>query len=171
MIQIHRYLITAVALSALSSSAQQQQCPDALVTIPGAKNVECSPYHGTHQISYDVDAHYPAEHLISHLKEELRTRGWLPLAEDFLNPGLPTSHVDGWSCFSDATVVPTQEVKQWMSDWVNLDGDVLHFTLRYRYPEGGPKELDRLQVVGILIPAHVARRERHDVLQRSKGEE
>ena len=115
--------LIAILASALAGCWQEPNCPPSLssVRVPGAESVDCRPFDGTYQIAYVLAASYPAEETIKTISSNLHSRGWLPLAEDFLNPGLPSSHVDGWSSFHDSTVDHVATVHQWMADWTDLD--------------------------------------------------
>jgi hypothetical protein len=55
--------------------------------------------------------------------ESLERRGWRPLAEDFLNPGTPTSHVAGWRRVD--TDQGTHE--EWLGHWQNAAGELVAY--------------------------------------------
>jgi hypothetical protein len=146
----------AVLLVAGAVGAADVPCPPSLIVLTGARDVACGPFRGTTQVNYRLDVDYPADKTILDLRQQLRALRWLPLAEDFLNPGLPASTVEGWGSFLDGTQDPEREIHQWMADWVSLDGQVLRFCLRYSGPHGA-KNLNDLHVFGILTPAPMAR--------------
>jgi len=142
--------------------AAEDPCPASLVVLPGAQDVHCAPFRSTIQVAYSLTSPYPATQVLSSLNDALRSQDWLPLHEDFMNPGLESSHAGGWTSFEDATVDPPRSVHQWLADWVNLKGEILRFSLRYSCPKGSPAHLDSLDVVGILIPREVAQAGREE---------
>ena len=77
----------------------------------------------------------------------------IPLKEDYLNPGLNMSHVEGWSEFDDASRPPTKAVHQWMGDWEDKYGNVIRYVFRYTYPKSEKKNLSNLQIHAIYTPA------------------
>jgi hypothetical protein len=151
-------LIVAVAL-ATTALAQEPPCPESLVVAAGTSDFECRVVGDLHEITYQVRAPYPAAKVIEAVQAELRTKGWLPLADDPLNPGIRSSHVEGWSSFEDDSVKPHCTVYRWMADWVNLDGDILRFAFSYRSAGGEVEDLDELHVVGTFTPSKIARQE------------
>jgi hypothetical protein len=74
--------------------------------------------------------------------ESLERSGWRPLAEDFLNPGTPTSHVVGWR---KASTEDGDE--QWLGHWQNAAGEGLAYELGRR----GAGD-DTLKVYGAWLP-------------------
>ena len=153
-------IVLHLGISAVS--AAEDPCPTSLVVVPGARDLRCAPSRGTIQVAYSLTSPYPATQVLSSLNDSLRTQDWLPLHEDFMNPGLESSHARGWTSFEDATVDPPRSVHQWLADWVNLKGEILRFSLRYSLPKGSPAHLEALDVVGILIPREVAKAGREE---------
>jgi hypothetical protein len=155
-----------VLLGVGTSYGQNVPCPPALIVLPGAADVHCGPFEGSVQVTYHLAVPYPAKSTLADLQAKLRTLGWLPLAEDFLNPGLPSSMLRGWYAFLDGTVEPERTIHQWMADWVDLDGQVLRFALRYYTVSGGTERLTDLRVAGILTPAAMAKADLADSMKR-----
>jgi len=108
----------------------------ALVVCPGAKAAKWVNFEGTDQLSYQVQIEYPASSVVSYISDQLQGMGWRPLQEDFWNPGLPSSHLRGWTHFEDATVHPPATVDAWAGQWQNKSGDLVWYDLRYSYPPG-----------------------------------
>ena len=130
---------------------------DALVVVQGAQKLFYCKFWGTDQLSYWVEIEYPAQAVIDEFYLELDKQGWIPLDEDYLNPGLPTSHVRGWTDFVDATQVPNIRVHQWGSDWKNKRKDILVLTLRYFTDIEDSEKIERLYVSIIYVPRSVNR--------------
>jgi hypothetical protein len=104
--------VLALALTAFGPSTHQEmpRHTDALIVCPGAESVNWVRFEGTDQLGYQVKVECPADSIISCISKTLDENGWQPLREDFWNPGLPSSHVRGWTQFTDATVHPEATV-------------------------------------------------------------
>jgi hypothetical protein len=133
---------------------------DALIVAPESTNVEFKTLGALRQVYYDVKTPYPAEQVLDWLHEELARRGWLPLKEDFLNPGLPSSHVTGWDSFGESGSKSTHAVYQWLADWQDANGDVVVYALQYRITESGALDLNTLHVLGSYSSKAVADEQR-----------
>ncbi len=138
-----------------SSSQNPRDYSDALIILPNATNVHYTKLQGTDQVVYNLKVNYPATDIINNILKQLHLKGWQPLKEDFLNPGLPTSYIRGWTNFVDATKNPQREVYLWMSDWKNNKSDIVRYSFKYEYPINGPKNLSSLQVIVIYTPASI----------------
>jgi hypothetical protein len=149
--------VLALALTACGPSSTHQETPrhtDALIVCPGAEAVSWVRFEGADQLGYQAKVEYPADSIISCISKRLSENGWQPLKEDFWNPGLPSSHVRGWTQFTDATVHPEATVDAWASQWQNQGGDIAWYFLQYRYP---PKDRYTLFVNAGFIPADKAK--------------
>src|SRR5947208_7502451 len=84
-----------------TDAAKTASWPEALVVVPKAFNARSTGENdGT--VLYDVREPYPANGVIAAIRTKLEILGWRGLQEDFLNPGLPSSLVNGWGNFADA---------------------------------------------------------------------
>lgn len=131
------------------------------VVVPGATGIKQSIFQGKDQIIYHVQSEYPADDVLSTISIRLKKLGWEPLAEDWLNPGLPSSRVRGWVYFEDATTKPATSVRAWGEDWENSTHDILSYMLDYTCPDNrcsSTLNLRDLRVVAIRIPADLAKR-------------
>ena len=140
----------------ISCSKDIEDRNPSLLLYSNSKNVHYAVFESIEQLSYTVEAQYPAEKIIEWIKNELKSKGWKPLEESFLNPGLPNSIIKGWESFIDGTTNPNQKVHQWLSDWSNDSGDILTYGLRYSYPEKGKKDMNTLFVFGNFAPKELA---------------
>jgi len=127
--------------------------PKELSPLPGATHVKYGTEHqGT--ISYELAESYPATHAIELLRSRFRRDGWRELADDFLNPGTPTSFSRGWDLYGDATLKAgvTKDVHAWDGQWTDDAGRIVWYTLKYvgpvDEPPGGP-----LHVLGVILSA------------------
>src|SRR5258708_34316396 len=131
------------------------------VVAHGATEVKQSRWQGHDQILYHIQASYPAAEVARTITVRLRQLGWKPLKEDWLNPGMPSSHVRGWTYYEDESTKPATSVRAWGAQWENGDNDILEYGLYYRCPGNlcsSTFDLHDLQVVAIYIPAHLAER-------------
>ncbi|MGD0215647.1 MAG: hypothetical protein ABSB87_20685 [Terriglobales bacterium] len=135
--------------------------PSFFVVVPGATGVTQSIFQGKDQIIYHVQSEYPADNVLSTISARLKKLGWEPLREDWLNPGLPSSHIRGWTYFEDETTKPATSVRAWGAQWENGDHDILEYSLEYRCPGNlcsSTYDLHDLRVVAIRVPADLAKR-------------
>jgi hypothetical protein len=130
---------------------------DALISYPGAKDVKFFEQNGTTQLIYEVEAKFPASGLIGRISYELEEKGWQALTYDYLNPDLPSSQVQGWTKFIDATKPTEQIVHQWLGDWKDDSENIVRYAFRYGYPKDGAPNLTDLEVSAIYIPAALAK--------------
>lgn len=142
--------------------------PDDLILLPGAKNIRYYELGGSFQLIYEITSDYPATETIKTISEELGKRRWHPLKEDYLNPGVASSHAIGWTDFQDLTRTPLRQVHQWLADWENEQGAVLIYGLRYEYEYGKAKDLKNLMVISIFVPPDIAKQQREWALQQKK---
>ena len=89
---------------------------------------------GSIQLSYKIKENYPATSVINQFSSQMEANGCKILKEDCLNPGLPSSHVKGWSDFEDASHTPIKIVHQWMGDWEDKYGNIVRHAFIYQYP-------------------------------------
>jgi hypothetical protein len=99
-------------------------------------------------VAYGLNEKYPARDVLSQIAGRLKKLGWEPLKEDWLNPGLPSSHVRGWAEYVDGTVKPERQVHAWQAEWKNGAGDVVAYSFQYSYPRNGKADLQSLWVNG-----------------------
>ena len=132
---------------------------DELIVLKGASNVQYHKMYGQDQISYRIFNKHPAQDTIAELNTRLEAKGWEPLKEDWLNPGVPTSHVRGWGSYIDGTTNPELKVHTWNSDWKNKNEDILTYALMYSYPNNGKPNMSELNVIGIYIPNDLAKKD------------
>lgn len=161
----NRLIIIIVFLSIIiygcsySNEAPKQNHRDDLIVIKGAKDVKYYNLHGTEQVSYQVSMAYPASRALVEISERLKARGWKPLEEDYLNPGLPSSHVRGWGSFIDGTKPSNPLIYQWLADWKNNHGDIVRYGLRYESTNRENiilENLTNLEIYAIFTPTSLA---------------
>jgi len=166
-------------LCTCSSSEQSQNSDDRLrsffVVVPSATGIKQSVFQGKDQIIYHVHAEYPADDVINAIKVRVRQLGWEPLKEDWLNPGLPTSQVRGWTYFEDWTTRPRTSVQSWNGEWQNQSGDILQYMLTYTCPDNrcsstfNLQDMTDLKVIAIRVPADLAKRIKASVAPDKAG--
>jgi hypothetical protein len=139
--------------------------PQALILPPSATEVKYYQLGGTFQMTCKVRTDYPAADLIALISNELKQLNWQALKEDYLNPGLSSSHVRGWSSFVGGTKEPNQIVDQWLSDWENQAGEIVRYGLRYQYESVDRKDRRHLTVTAIFVPAPLVKQMREQALE------
>lgn len=129
-----------------------------LVVITGAKDVtQVNSGWGTTQVSYTDARKFPAAEALSELSGKLKASGWTELKEDAFNPGKPSGQ--GWTTFGDRD---GKEVRQWMADWKDSNGNVVRYELTYTFPANS-RELGPLNVVGIFTPAALYQKQLEEI--------
>lgn len=151
-----------------SEQKKPMNFPDALILLPNATNVKYYEIYGSLQLIYKMKADYPAADVIEAISAKLKQDKWEVLKQDFLNPGISSSHVSGWSSYKDARKKPTQTVHQWLGDWENESGDILRYGFTYQYENNEHKDLTNLTVIAIFIPAPLAKQGREIVNEYRK---
>lgn len=152
-------VMAAIVTSAACRQRTEQQAPlpSALFIPDGARNVQHRERQGVHEISYEVDAAYPASPFLCQLTQYLDQHQWRGLREDALNPGLGSGLARGWGDYGNATRQPETHVHSWLAQWRNQDGDLLTYGLQYEYPGRAKPDLSKLKVVASLWPVPVVR--------------
>jgi hypothetical protein len=152
------------------STGTTESVPDYLVIAGSATNVKHIRAHGQDQVVYNVEAAYPASDVLKTINGRLERLGWIPLKEDFLNPGTPTSHVRGWQYFGDNSTEPRTSVRSWVSDWENTNHDILVYLLEYRCKDdlcSNTENLHYLRVVAVYVPSALAQQLKDAAIRNS----
>lgn len=140
------------------SSQNPNDYSDALIVIPSATKVH---YYrkvgGIDQVTYQLKEEYPASNIISEISEKLEKNGWQPLEEDFLNPGLPSSHVRGWTDFVDGTRKPEIKVHQWLAQWKDKQVNIVAYVFLYEYTINDRPNLSTLKVYASYFPTSIVK--------------
>ena len=145
-----------------------EDVPKSLLVYRGATNISTHAEGTIHQLSYRLSVKYPADEVIAFVRVELKREGWHALEEDYLNPGLASSHVTGWNSHLDGTGKVTVKIHQWLAQWKNDAGDVVWYAFRYTYPQRGQPDMDTLHVFASYFPSDVARKQLDMVLREKK---
>ena len=126
----------------------------ALIVLDGATQLRRDPgaYWSFH-IAYALNEKHPASNAIQQISSRLMALGWTPLQDDWLNPGLPSSHGHGWTDFVDSTTTPMNHVHRWGAQWQDKSGNIVDYTLRYSYPKSGTPDLQSLRIYGSWYPS------------------
>lgn len=165
-------LLFFVTFAGLQSGRQQLVSAaenPALIVYPGSTDVRTGTRGQMDQLSYDVLAKFPASHVIIWISHKLEKAGWEPLKYDFLNPGLQSSQVTGWTYFWDGRKEPVLCVHQWLGQWKDAAGNFVDYGFRYKQSDCGTSDLTDLEVNAEYIPA-VAFRQEQQMLEEWKKE-
>lgn len=151
------------------SPGTEKDLPKSLLIYKGATNVSTYKEGSIHQLSYKLSVKYPADEVIAFVREVLKREGWHALEDDYLNPGLTSSHVTGWNSHQDGTGKVTLKVHQWLAQWKNNAGDVVWYVFRYTYPLQADPDMDTLDVFASYFPSDIARKQVEMVLREKKA--
>jgi hypothetical protein len=136
-----------------------------MVPCPGARNVHSGSRDGTEQLTYHVDARFPAEGIISWISQQMKNGGWRPLDRDFLNPGSSWPQMREWQEFLASPTNRKSCVHQWLGDWIDGRGNIVRYALRYQEPGCDTSHLKDLEVAVVYLPADVAKKAVRNVEQ------
>ena len=141
---------------------------DALYVEAGAKSIEYQKLYGSDQLYYKIIIDYPANTLINNIGVHLKSRGWEKLEYDYLNPGIPSSHVSGWSDFEDISTEHPKVVYHWLAQWINVHGDIVVYSLKYSWQRNGVPYKQLLSAVAIYLPASIVKLQKEEAFRINK---
>ena len=129
-----------------------------LIVLPRASHLRStSDYDGV--VRYELKVAHPATSVIEAITDVLRRQGWKPRPFSLSDPGIPTSHLDGWGEYVDQS---NRLVQTWHGEWSISTGEHVEYTLSYQLsPDASGLFLpnDNLQVLGIYMSARTVARE------------
>jgi hypothetical protein len=128
---------------------------DAFVQVTGARDEKIFKLGNSRRMTCQVESLYPSTEVISEIKAKLSAKGWEPLKDDFMNPGLPTSYVKGWDKFTDKDHIPPTKVYRWTADWKNKSNEVTRYILIHEYPLGIDSPMSELHITAEYYPASI----------------
>jgi hypothetical protein len=153
-------LLAAAGCGRLLDTRNPSRRSDAMVLLDGAREVT---YYRNHEangreelegISYLVDAEFPAERVICQVTAALARSGWRPLRRIRDDRATPSSFLQGWDVIiSRRGSSDEHHIDSWTAEWMNSDGDVLSYSLAYRYPSRGAPNRTRMRIGGLREPA------------------
>ena len=147
--------VEPVRAVAIRSAPPPKSAEEALAPINGASNVvRRGGLFESFWVSYTLQKGYPAKDVIEQISSRLKTRGWHPLRENWLHPGVPSSHETGWSAWNDVTNESApRQVLDWQAQWQNDAGDLISYGFHYCYPLSAPPAQQTLEVNASWYPA------------------
>ena len=157
--------LTPVALCQEPNGREVQR--EWMVIVPHAVHIQHHKLDSGVQLTYKIRASYPAQNVLHTINTRLHALGWKPLRDDFLNPGLPSSHIRGWLYYEDHATYTS--VRVWQADWQDAEQEVVTYRLEYRCAENecsSTANLVDLQVVGLHVPAGKAEQLRRQMTTR-----
>lgn len=129
--------------------------PPSLLVYQKSEDVRFSQDGKVWQVNYVARVDYPADDILRFIRNALEHQGWQPLKENILNPGLLSSHETGWVEYLDRRTSPETKVRQWLAQWKNPQGNVVWYTLQYRYKQGAVQIPKTVSVIGSYYPASI----------------
>jgi hypothetical protein len=160
-------LAAAAALncSHRSPPASELGLPPPVVLAPGAFDVRPEKKDdGRRGVTYRLREAFPADALLGRINNAMPPPGWQPLAMDWLNPDIPSSHQSGWRDWRDGTKTPPTRVHQWSAQWRDSQGNIVFYELRYDLALNsgggrlGPPDNDNVRITAVWIPTSAAQR-------------
>jgi len=136
----------------LGSASEQ---PDALLEYPYSTRVERTTRSGIDELSYHVEAKFPARDVIAWISEQLQRSNWQPLDYDFMNPKLDVP-VRRWNQIRDIRT-PDLCIYAWGGYWEDAANNVVMYGFRYHDPQCHPISVTDLEVIAAYLPAAVAK--------------
>jgi hypothetical protein len=155
------FILCVVGCGRLRDSRNVSKRTRAMVLLGGASEIQYfdnyDPAGRPEQelISYMIDEPFPAASAICRITQDLKDAGWRPLSRTDDDSSTPSSYVEGWRVImSRRGTADEHHVDLWDAAWVNAGGDLLSYSLTYRYRSSGPVNTTRLRVSGIRQPAN-----------------
>ena len=110
------------------------------------------------QLTYIVPSPFPATQVICEVVAALKQAGWRPLQRISNDVRTESSYTQGWRVSFDNRGRPDEaRIDMWDSPWTNRRGDHLSFSVGYRYPAAGPRDVNRMRVGFLRTPAHLVK--------------
>ena len=141
-------LLLLLQTLACKETVSKTQSSNSLVILTGAYNVKKTNEPGKVEVNYEVMQAFPAPEAIGRIAVAMSESGWTPFEEDFLNPGMPSSLVRGWTDYREGSLTADSGRTQWIGQWKNPKGEVAEYRLLYR---GFPNNRKHLAVTAFLI--------------------
>jgi hypothetical protein len=157
-------LLIVVSMSCSRRQPESTGLPPELVIPPGALQVSTWVDWRATTVHFRLVSAFPATDYLSSVSKHLEGGGWKPLPEDWLNPNVSSSHIQGWTYFLDKTAIPPSGVHQWLADWQSPSGDIVSYRLRYSSPvqdelhELTKPTTDQVEVMATSVPARIAKK-------------
>jgi hypothetical protein len=147
-------LAATLALGCGGSQTPPHLDSPALLILPAAQRIQhtAGPQES---LNYDAQEMCPASQSIAQITHHLEEIGWKPLTEDFLNPGIPTSLVRGWTAYQDD--VRRRYVWQWQGQWESDKGEIATYDLKYTNAPGNTTCEGPLHIAAFVLTSEAAR--------------
>ncbi len=151
-------LMSVASAAACSADRPVADAPAGIVFPTDASNLASQNQGDAFNGSYQVRRAYPANGFISEVGAPLMAAGFQPLQQDWLNPGVESSHVRGWGKFTQGSGDNLTQVHQWSAQWRDAAGNVVLYHLQYLSPRTTATMLaapttDTLNVTVARVPA------------------
>ena len=123
--------ICAAALLVSCSHAEERASAEYLQPYPNSKVLQSVAQDGGQGVTYEVMEPYPAEPVIKFIESRIPPQ-FKVRKESFMNPGIPTSHVRGWTNYLDSSGKVLTRVDHWSGEWEDAAGNIVAYDLMYR---------------------------------------
>lgn len=155
-------LVCLLATDGIVAGQSRIKCTDELVLVPDSKSVVCTLEGRRQTMTYDLEEPWPAVRTLGVVRAEMRKRNWTPLREDFVNPGMRSSHLAGWRSLEE----DGRTIRQWLAQWSGPDGRVAWYELLYSSARGESKLPSLLKVNAALLDREEAAAAREQAQRR-----
>ncbi|HEX2965944.1 MAG TPA: hypothetical protein VHO84_09165 [Syntrophorhabdaceae bacterium] len=135
-------------MNGLRADMAQSLSPEMIIP-PTATSIEFKATPGFERLTYQLAVGFPARDFIESLSKKVRSLGYCPLKNDWLNRNMTTSYQKGWINYIGvkSPKAPKQFISEWVSWWLNDSGDVLGCSLSYLSPSESPTNTTELRVM------------------------
>lgn len=125
-VQFQIVVVLALCAAACQQPRERLQTnlPSELILLPEARHVKYTRDDQSVTIGYEADLAFPADALLGAVKRALGNE-WRALNDIWLNPGVPSSHVTGWTYYPDGR-------HYWRAEWRAPDDRLVEYILQYQ---------------------------------------
>jgi len=168
------WMLLAILVGCASEPSQSLTDHDSsLIVLDGAERIEYVKNQGNDQLTYYIEAEYPAATEIHTIKNTLLSDGWIQLEIDSLSPEMDSPLDEKWITFIEGSRDPDLNAKitvhQWTMDFKSDDADIVRYIFRYEYPVKGEENFNTLTVVAIYMPEEIVKEIKNHIQKELKS--
>jgi hypothetical protein len=122
-----------VTFAAACGASSPPVRPPAGIVIPDDASALVAKGEGDYfEASYQLRRSFPADGFLATARAQVAGAGFQPLEKDWLNPGIDSGHIRGWTPFTQGAGDRPERVHQWSAQWADGQGNVVLYFLQYR---------------------------------------
>jgi hypothetical protein len=169
-VQCHVVVVLALCAAACRQHREviPNDLPAELILLPKARHVKYTRGDQSVTIGYEADLAFPADVLLGTINRSLGSP-WRALNDIWLNPGVASSHVTGWTYYPDGR-------HYWRAEWRAPDDRMVEYILQYQSVKPGDghtlsqPDNARLRVIATMFSRSYVLSTEHDVRTRLIGQ-